>query len=399
MYRVAVIIPVFNQWGYTSSCLKSLREHTPWENVQVLVVDNGSTDKTPALCAQVGNEIFGSRFEYIRLEENINFGPACNLGARTADAQFLFFLNNDTECTPGWLEPLLNAFNDKTGAVGPLLLYPESNLVQHLGISFTPTDNLIHLYHCIPAVSTLAQKGRKVQALTAAALMIRRDLFTFVGGFCEEYKNGYEDIDLCASLGREGYTLKCVPESRIYHYTSMSEGRFDHDSENCGVFMRRAASLVRADTHLHAAQDGLDIAFNELLQVYYRLGEDKSRELEKWSSDAAFKEIFRMLVKYPYWEQGYELALKRAGKEVSVAFDILHSQALYFPLKRVYARLAKTARACGELQEAEACLKELQKMDEYFLSEPYMQRLKCIRKWAQLDNDAGLMKVYRELRG
>lgn len=95
-YKVAVIIPVFNQWALTAGCLRSLREHTQRDDVQVIVVDNGSADETAAACGPMGKELFGERFEHVRLEKNINFGPGCNLGASRADADFLFFLNNST---------------------------------------------------------------------------------------------------------------------------------------------------------------------------------------------------------------------------------------------------------------------------------------------------------------
>ncbi len=389
---------MYNQWEYTLVCLQSLKENTPREDVQVIVVDNGSSDETPAQCPSLGRGLFGPRFEYIRLEENINFGPGCNLGASYAHAEFLFFLNNDTKCTPGWLEPLLNAFNGKTGAVGPLLLYPESNLVQHLGISFTPTNNLVHLHHCIPGASPLAQKQRKVQALTAAALLIPANIFARFGGFHEEYKNGYEDIDLCLSLGREGYKLKCIPESRIYHYTSKTAGRFDRDEENSRKFMHRAVDLVVADTHVHARKDGLRIGFNELLQLYYRLDEAKNRELFVWAENEEAGEVLKTLVRHPYWEEGYNLVQKWYGNDPYTAYNILHAQSLYFPLKYVYARLSKVAHKIGEKAQAESCMQEIREMGRYPGTEEYMNRLNSVRMWATRQNDSRLMRIYREMR-
>ena len=129
----AVIIPVFNNWGLTRDCLDSLREHTPGDNFEVVVVDNGSVDAGRTELEPLGNSLFPGRFTVVRFEENRNFGPACNAGAHTATASLLFFLNNDTVLTPGWAEPLLDALraDDSLGAVGPLLLYPD-NTVQHL---------------------------------------------------------------------------------------------------------------------------------------------------------------------------------------------------------------------------------------------------------------------------
>lgn len=181
-YRVAVVIPVFNQWKLTADCLRSLREHTPDEDVQVIVVDNGSTDETAGACGVLGHELFGTRFEHVRLDENINFGPGCNLGASRADADFLFFLNNDTLLTPGWLAPLLTSFqnNLQQGAVGPLLLFPVTDRVQHVGVAFRPEKEGAHLYEQFPGDHPLVHVKRSLQAITGAALLIPRALFVQV---------------------------------------------------------------------------------------------------------------------------------------------------------------------------------------------------------------------------
>ena len=143
---VSIIIPVRNQWKLTEACLRSLAEHTPQDDIQILVMDNGSTDDTSTQCAPLGAALFGSRFRHIPLGHNRNFGPACNEGAHAADADYLFFLNNDTLLTAGWLPPLLDAFarQPDLGATGPLLLYPDGR-VQHAGVTFTPKIGRAHV--------------------------------------------------------------------------------------------------------------------------------------------------------------------------------------------------------------------------------------------------------------
>jgi hypothetical protein len=237
-----------------------------------------------------------------------------------------------------------------------------------------------------------------VQALTAAALLIPADIFRSCGGFYEEYKNGYEDIDLCLGLVRDGYELKCVPKSRIYHYTSRSAGRFDGHSDNCRVFTHRSASLVRADTHLHADRDGLEIFFSDFLQVCYRLPGDKSRELEKWAQTVRPIEVLSCLDRHPYWEKGYDLARTGCTRDPEAVFDILSRQSLYFPLKSVYGKLLKVARQLGKEETAGFCRRELRRMESYAGSRECLTRLQAIRSWAQKQKDARLMRLYRAMR-
>ncbi len=88
---ISVVIPVFNKWELTKACLESLAQHTPSGVVEVIVVDNGSTDETAHALAPLGKQLFGDLFAPIRWEENRNFGPACNAGAAAARAPMLFF--------------------------------------------------------------------------------------------------------------------------------------------------------------------------------------------------------------------------------------------------------------------------------------------------------------------
>lgn len=305
-YRVAIIIPVFNQWALTADCLRSLREHTPDEDVQVIVVDNGSTDETAGSCGVLGQELFGERFEHLRLDENINFGPGCNLGAGRANAEFLFFLNNDTLLTPGWLPPLLRAFEDRPelGAVGPLLLYPDQDRVQHLGVTFTPTNHVTHLYHNFPSTHPVVQRERNLQAITGAALMIPTVVFGQAGRFWEEYRNGYEDLDLCWKIRSLGLTLRCEPASRIYHLTSQTPGRFNAESHNSQVLARRCQRAFYPDMHLFAHADGYELRLTSTLTaniVCVRSeGETKGFGMER---------LWAEVLAEPLWEAGYERLL------------------------------------------------------------------------------------------
>lgn len=272
MPTLSVVIPVHNKWELTAACLRSLAEHTPAGDVAVIVVDNASADDTSGACPALGSSLFGRRFRYRRFENNRNFGPACNAGAALADSDLLFFLNNDTLLTPGWLPPLQDALAaepDLVG-VGPLLAYPDDT-VQHLGIVITPAgDSIGHLYAGLPLAHPLARRRRRFPAITGAALMVSRALFLEAGGFCEAYVNGFEDVDFCLALAENGGVMSVIPESRVIHFESQTPQRRDHDEDN-GRLLRARRDLSRfVNMPALAEEDDYVLRVEPDLQVRFR---------------------------------------------------------------------------------------------------------------------------------
>lgn len=315
----SVIIPVFNKWELTRNCLASLREHTAEHDIEVVVVDNGSSDATVSDVLPYGNHLFGKRFSAIVFPDNKNFGPACNAGAAAAAADIIFFLNNDTIMTPGWFPPLLEAVSGeaKPGAIGPLLLY-EDGSVQHVGVTYG-TRGPFHLYQHFPPDHPAVSRKRPLQSITGAALMIRAGFFRECGGFYEEYRNGFEDLDLCVQIRRRGGSVRCVPTSRIYHLESQTPGRNDGDDHNALVFSRRCAAHVYTDIHRHAVRDGFSFFVSDLLTIAVKLTDHDEHALsaEATGKDAAL--WLRLVDANPLWVHGRVVlahSLEQAGRYV-----------------------------------------------------------------------------------
>jgi GT2 family glycosyltransferase len=395
--QTSVIIPVFNQWDYTSKCLRSLKAHTP-ENIQVIVVDNASTDQTQTELDALGASLWGNSFHAIHCDINHGFACACNLGAKAATAQTLFFLNNDTELTPNWLPPLLEALNaDKSlGAVGPLLLYPGSNLVQHLGIAFLPGAQAEHLYEYFPAGHPLIAGQRYPKAMTAAALCMRRETFLDAGGFFEGYRNGCEDIDLCLTLGEQGRRFRCVPESVVYHYTSQTAGRFDNDQPNSALLLSRHERNLTPDIHLHALQDGYDIRLNEWLLITVCMAAQRASELSVLAGGRGPQQWFEMLEREPLWAEGYDLLADWFDSKESFQ-ESLHIRTLaahFHPSKARYIRLIKTAQKCRTPDMARHAREKLEKI----AMESADLRRRAIRRvqWAKSEREPFWEKLYMD---
>ena len=337
---VSVIIPVLDQWPLTERCLRTLAEHSP-DSLEVLVVDNASTDATPTSCPPLGQALFGKRFNYLRQETNLNFGPANNLGAANACGDHLFLLNNDTELRPDWLPPLLRALaNPKIGAAGPRLLYPDGR-VQHVGITFAPQLGTEHIFEYFPGDHPAALNKRRCQAITAAALMMRADLFRELGGFFEGFRNGSEDLDLCARIRQRGLQLSVCPESVVIHHTSQSVGRFDHDDANAALLCSRQPRSFIPDLHLFARQAGFRLRLTPWLTPYV----DASGPQPAWQGSPEIHVLRQLLQREPLWQEGYGLLVSAAVAEGdwALALEGAFLQSRFFPSLKHYGLLRKIA--------------------------------------------------------
>lgn len=224
--RVSIVIPFKDQAGLLRNCLRSLRTNT-CRRFEVVLVDNGSTDpRTLQLLERVRPR---RRFRVVASPGRFNFSRLCNAGAAAARGSHLLFLNNDTEVLDrDWLEQLLGVAADPAvGVVGATLLYPDMT-IQHVGL-FPRTDGLwVHPYRGEPADHPGADGElllpRCVPAVTAACLLVRREVFRDVGGFDERLPVAYNDVDLCERIRRRGLAVVVTPRARLIHYEGLTRG-------------------------------------------------------------------------------------------------------------------------------------------------------------------------------
>ncbi len=233
---VSIVIPVHNQWAYTIRCLVAVLDHSRDVAHEVIVVDNGSTDETPAGLAQIG----GVRVH--RNPTNLGFGRACNQGAALAHGEFVLFLNNDTEPRRGWLAALVAAARADPAAVaaGSRLLFADE-AIQSAG--------LLLAYGLPYPLSVIPRGYRKpageapssgpVRAVTGACMLVRAAALRAAGGFDEGFENGYEDVDLCLRLGEAGGKVLFVADSVVTHHEAVSGGRFKNEAANLDRLQQR----------------------------------------------------------------------------------------------------------------------------------------------------------------
>lgn len=355
-FDVAIVIPAWNGWDLTEPCLRAIAAHTPGDRYQVVLADNGSTDQTPTAAPALGANLFGDRFVHRRLPENLGFATACNRGAEAASARYLLFLNNDTVVTENWLPPLLAALrgSPRLAGVTPLLLFPDdgtvrANRVQHLGIAASRNMEFRHLYEYFPHTHPAVARRRKLNVVTAAALLLPARLFHAENGFFEGFRNGMEDVDLCCRIAEHGGHFSVIPESVVHHHTHGTEGRFDHESENLNL-LRSRCRHPEEDLYALVREDGFETGFTPWLDLVVRLPEHRARELDRRHQiDPDPEHLARVLDREPLWDHGHELLvdhLSALGLHAEAA-AAAYFRSLLCPGVRAYEQCLKTARMAG----------------------------------------------------
>jgi glycosyltransferase involved in cell wall biosynthesis len=230
---VSIIIPTKDHASLLADCLESICTDNPYLNWEVIIVDNGSKEaETFELFAEYQQKL-GKQFKVLPCPGAFNFSYLVNQGVKAAKGQFLLLLNNDTKllAPTNWLEEMVGyAQRQQIACVGIKLLYPD-NTLQHAGVvcGIGGVANHSHLNHPIesPGYFSRLTIVSNYSAVTAACLMIRRELWELVDGFDEKLAVAFNDVDFCLRLWEKGYRHVILPHVQFYHYESKSRGRED----------------------------------------------------------------------------------------------------------------------------------------------------------------------------
>lgn len=217
--RVAIVVLNYNNWKDTQVCLSSLRQ-LDYQNYEVIVVDNGSSDDS---VARIESEF--SEVTIVEIRENRGFAGGCNLGIARAlsdNADFVWLLNNDTIAHPGALQCLVNkAQGDRRiAAVGSAIYFMEEpHRLQAWGggsVNFW-LGRSRHFLEPVP--------DDAVDFITGASMLISREALEGVGLLDEQFFMYWEDADFCFRLRKAKWKLAVAGDSRIWHKGSASVGK------------------------------------------------------------------------------------------------------------------------------------------------------------------------------
>ncbi len=227
--KVSIVIPTKDKADYLKKCIDSILNRSTYKNFEIIVVDNNSSSKEFFELMDLYRADHPEKFRCIRAEIPFNFSSLVNLGAKEATGKYLVLLNNDTEViTPDWLEGMIEqAQRPSIGVVGVKLMFANET-IQHagvvMGLGGVAGHVLVGEPRHGPGYFNYVNLTNNYCAVTAACIMIRKDLYDKVNGFDEEFAVEYNDVDFCLRVKKRGYNNIYVPHVELYHYESISRG-------------------------------------------------------------------------------------------------------------------------------------------------------------------------------
>lgn len=214
-------------------CLSSVLERTKNVDYKWYLLANAPDEKLKKIIHDgmfIDDVCFNERLEPIYNDTNKDsFSKNNNETAAEGNSKYILFMNDDIEpLNDNWLFNMKRILDndEKVGAVGALLLYPNKT-IQHCGVFFSKkTNNLpFHMHYRKPvaAVKDYISLPRYYQAVTGACMLVRRKDFEKLGGFSEAYFYGFEDVDLCLKLSTQlKKRIVYIPQSQLIHHEGIS---------------------------------------------------------------------------------------------------------------------------------------------------------------------------------
>nr|WP_113866683.1 glycosyltransferase [Brenneria salicis]NMN91184.1 GT2 family glycosyltransferase [Brenneria salicis ATCC 15712 = DSM 30166]RBP62288.1 GT2 family glycosyltransferase [Brenneria salicis ATCC 15712 = DSM 30166]RLM30533.1 hypothetical protein BHG07_10100 [Brenneria salicis ATCC 15712 = DSM 30166] len=220
---VSIIIPTRDHLVLLSECVESLMEKTQYSRYELLLVDNGSTEPGACQFLQRLAEMGLAQIRVLQWHEEFNFSAINNYAATHAHGDVLLFLNNDTVILNGeWLQALLqHALRPEVGIVGAKMTF-EDGRIQHggmvLGLNGSAGIAFQGLDAEAPGYMRLLQVTHDSGAVSAACMMMRRDVFNELGGFdAEQFPAYFGDVDLSLKAQQQGYLTVWTPDAHLRH--------------------------------------------------------------------------------------------------------------------------------------------------------------------------------------
>lgn len=349
---VSIVVPVHGRAALTRSCLDAVLEGLA-PDCETVVVDDASADSTPELLAGYGEAI-----RVLTLADNAGYAAACNAGAAEARGELLVFLNNDTLPRRGWLDALRRhaAEQPRADIVGAKLLYP-TGTVQHAGVAIGQDGYPHNLYAGFPADHPAVNRSRRLQAVTAACMLVRRPAFEALEGFDTGFHNSLEDVDLCLRAGERGGEVRYCHEAEVVHLESASRGRLDRFDRSVRLYRERWRDrAVRDDLALYASDDLIEVEYAESYPLRFSLSpqlavlaagerqEDRERLLETYARQVSdlLAEVVRLTA---------ALGQEAAGPAPGGAASFTESRGADFDRQRFAAEVNRLEEEVRGLQE------------------------------------------------
>lgn len=216
MINLSIIIPTWNTANITLQCIRSLKKYLKNFPLEIIVVDNASTDDTVAKLKKEQGIVI------IQNKTNFGFAKACNIGAKKATGDYLFFLNSDMMAVDDSLIDMYQYLknNPKIGIIGPKFL----NLDKTPQASVFPPQTALNAFkefflgqQTYSKYYPKSQKPLAVHSLSGGAMLLSKKLFHQIGGWDQRYFMYFEDLELCRQVRHLGLEIFYFPQCRFIH--------------------------------------------------------------------------------------------------------------------------------------------------------------------------------------
>jgi len=260
---VSIIILTYNGANHLDRFFTTFFAQNSYSPVEFIIIDHASTDNTADIVQQYASNSF---MHYIRRDSNYTYAASNNMAAQEALYSNLLLVNNDIIYTADILPLALSYLTDPSiGAVGVRLddfvdgsRGEKPQRVQHAGVTFVWDEKSDFFrptqirYESVEALTADGASNGIYPAVTAAFLLCNKQDFFAVGGFCEEYDYGFEDIDFCLKLAIElDKKCFCINEVALQHLEGATRKKVDPEvkkkrhAHNDAIFRRRMGQKVK----------------------------------------------------------------------------------------------------------------------------------------------------------
>lgn len=253
MPGVTVIVPTRDSPELLRVCVDGLLQDTSYENLRIVIADNGTTD--PDALELLRRYNLHDGVEVLALPGPFNYSGINNQAASDVDTPFLLLLNNDIEVIHSdWLTQMVGlAHEPGVGAVGAKLLYPDDT-IQHAGVVLGIRPRLGvsgvagHIFKRVKGDEVgyfeRLVHTQEVSAVTGACLLTRTEVFHGLGGLnSSDLAVAFNDVDYCLRVRAEGLRVIWTPLAELYHHESVSRG--DDESGEAAVRFSGEAAWMR----------------------------------------------------------------------------------------------------------------------------------------------------------
>lgn len=229
---LSTIIVNYNVTRLIEECIYSLIDQKINDKIDIIVIDNASPDRSIETLKTKYPEV-----TFTFLDENIGFSKANNFAALNLNSDYILFLNPDTIIIEDFVTPMLQFMEDQNtvGICAPMLVYangdfqnscgPKIGFLYECAEAFMFISLYRKIYNRLKGITSGKVKSISVDWVSAACLLIRSDVFKFVGGYSEEFFMNYEDIDLCLKVNQQGYDVLYCPQYKCVHLDQSSQKR------------------------------------------------------------------------------------------------------------------------------------------------------------------------------